>query len=111
MKKKQYLQLCGIDIPDNQGRHQFCPRESNNCCTYWQNGGSGNCKSNVNLPKVVKDLLVQIFLDLRDDILSSRSLEQTTQNPKEAFKEITWKKWPKNIFVKVCIRNRFSFSY
>ena len=42
---------------------------------------------------------MQIFLDLRDDILSSRCLEQTTQNPKEAFNEITWKKWPKNIFV------------
>lgn len=87
------------DIPDNQERHQFCPRESNNCCTYWQNGGSGNYKSNVNLPKVIKDLLVQIFLDLRDDNLSSRCLEQTTQNPKEAFNEITWKKCPKNIFV------------
>ena len=87
------------DMPENQERHAFCPRESNSWCIYWQNGGSEDYKSSVNLPKVVKDLLVPIFLHLRDNKLLSRCLEGTTQNPNEAFSQIIWKKCPKDIFI------------
>ena len=87
------------DMPDNQERHAFCPRESNSWCKCWQNGGNEDYKSSINLPKVIKDLLVPIFLDLRDDNLLSRCLEWTTQNPNEAFNQIIWKKCPKDIFI------------
>ena len=86
------------DILDNLERHAFCLRESN-CCKYWQNDGSEDYKSSVNLPKVIKDLLVPIFLDLRDDNLLSRCLDGTTQNLNEAFNQIIWKKCPKDIFI------------
>ena len=59
------------DMPEKQERHAFCPRESNSWCKYWQNGGSEDCKSSVTLRKVIKGLLVPIFLDLRDDNLLS----------------------------------------
>ena len=59
------------DMPDNQKRHVFCPRESSSWCKYWQNGGNEDYNSSVNLPKVIKDLLVLIYLDLRDDNLLS----------------------------------------
>ena len=80
-------------------RHVFCPRDSNSWCKYWQDGGSEDYKSSVNLPKVIKDLLVPIFLDLRDDNLLSRCLEGTTQNPNEVFNKTIWKKCPKDIFI------------
>ena len=48
------------DMPDNQERHTFCPRESNSWCKYWQNGGNEDYKSSINLPKII----VPIFLDL-----------------------------------------------
>ena len=86
-------------MPDNQERHAFCPRESNSWCKYWQNGGNEDYKLSVNLPKVIKDLLVPIFLDLQDDNLLSWSLEGTTQNANEAFNQIIWKKCPKDIFI------------
>ena len=87
------------DMPHNQKRHAFCPGESNSCCKYWQNGGNEDYKSSSNLPKVTKDLLVLIFLDLRDDNLLSRSSEGTTQNPNKVFNQIIWKKCPKGIFL------------
>ena len=61
------LEYFVLDIPDNLGRYQFCPKESNSYCKYWQNGDSGDYKSLVKLPKVIKDLLVSIFSNLRDD--------------------------------------------
>ena len=59
------------DMPGNQNRHAFCPRESSSWCKYWQNGGNEDYNSSVNFPKVIKDLLVPIYLDLRDDNLLS----------------------------------------
>ena len=59
------------NMPDKQERHAFCPRESNSWCKYWQNSGNEDHKSSINLPKVIKDLLVPIFSDLRDDSLLS----------------------------------------
>ena len=87
------------DMPDNQERYAFCPRESNSWCKYWHNGGNKDYKSSVNSPKVIKDLLVPIFSDLRDDNLLSQCLEGITQNPNEAFNQIIWKKCPKDIFI------------
>ena len=87
------------DMSDNQEIHAFCPSEPNSLYKYCQNGGSEDCKSSVNLPKVIKDPLVPIFLDLRDENLLSRCLERTKQNPNEAFNQIIWKKCPKNIFI------------
>ena len=80
-------------------RHAFCPRESNSWYKYWQNGGNENYKSSANLPKMIKDLLKPIFLDLWDDSLLFRRLEATTQNPNEAFNQIIWKKFLKDIFI------------
>ena len=41
MKKSVHATLWHCtDMPDNQERHAFCPRESNSWCKYWQNGGS-----------------------------------------------------------------------
>ena len=59
MKKSVLVTLwhCA-DMSDNQERHAFCPRQSNSWCKYWQNGGNEDYKSSVNLPKVIKDLLV-----------------------------------------------------
>ena len=85
-------------MPDNQVRHSFCPRESNSWCKYWQHGGSEDDKSFVNLPKVIKYLLVAIIFDFWDNNLLCPCLEGTTENPNEAIHQITWKKWPKNIF-------------
>ena len=85
------------DISDNQESYQFCQRESNSWCKYWQSGGSGNHKSSANLPKVIKDLLMLIFLNLQDDNSLSRCLEATTQNPKDAFNKIIWKKCSKYV--------------
>ena len=79
-------------MPDNQESHAFCPTESNSWCKRWQNSGSEDYKSSANLPKVINDLLMPIFLDLRNDNLFSRCLEETTQNPNEAFNQIIWKK-------------------
>ena len=87
------------DMPEKQERHAFCPRESNSWCKYWQNGGSEDCKSSVTLRKVIKDLLVPILLDLRDDNLLYRCLEGTTQHPNKAFNQIIWKKCPNDIFI------------
>ena len=42
------------DTLDNQERYASCLRESNTWCKYWQNGGSEDYKSLVNLPKVIK---------------------------------------------------------
>ena len=80
-------------------RHAFCPRESNSSCKYWQNGGNEDYKSSANLPKIIKDLLKPIFLDLRDDNLLFQCLEGTTQNPNEAFNQVIWKKCVKDIFI------------
>ena len=59
MKKSVLVTLwhC-VDMPDNQERHAFCPRQSNSWCKYWQNGGNEDYKLSVNLPKVIKDLPV-----------------------------------------------------
>ena len=65
MKKSLFSTLCHCtDMPDNQERQAFCPSESNSWCKYWQSGGSEDYKSSVNLPNVIRDLLVRIFLDL-----------------------------------------------
>ena len=51
------------EMPDNQEGNSFCPSEYSSWCKYWQDGGSQNYQLSVNFPKVIKDLLVPIFLD------------------------------------------------
>ena len=78
-------------------RHKFCPRNEESWCKYWQK--KSDYKSSVNLPEVIHEELLPIFMSLRADDLLSRCLDGTTQNPNEAFNHIVWKKCPKDTFV------------
>ena len=106
--KNKFSPYCGTVLTAWQPR-ETCISESNSWCKHQQNGGSEDYKSTVNLPKVIKELLVPIFLDLWDDNLLSGCLEGTTQNINETFNWIIWKKCAKNIFISRHVLGRGQF--
>ena len=85
------------DLANMEERHKFCPRNEGSWCKFWQK--KSDYKFSVNLPEVIHELLLPIFMSLRADDLLSRCLDGTTQNPNEAFNHIVWKKCPKDTFV------------
>ena len=84
------------DLPDYEGRHKYCPRENDSWCKYWQT--KQDYKSSVNLPVAIHKVILPIFQNLCNELLS-RCLDGTTQNPNEAVNQIVWKKCPKDTFI------------
>ena len=89
------------DIQDLEVRHQFCPKSNHSWCKYQSDKKTGMSiyKPSTSLPVAIKREIQTVFQDLSSDELLSRCLEDTTQNPNEAFNQFVWQRCPKQTFV------------
>ena len=88
-------------FPDENIRHQFCPKTADTWCK-WQAdklNGTTTYKQKINLPPATKELLLPSFKDLSADSLLSKCFHGQTQNQNEALNGVIWKKCPKDVFV------------
>jgi hypothetical protein len=98
MKKSIFAILFHFtNIPNQDERHQFCPRDSESWCRYWSKTKQ-YIPSN-SIPVWIKNLLMPIYKSLQDDQLLSKCLHGKTQNLNEALHAIIWSRVPKSTFV------------
>ena len=91
------------DKPDNEARHQYCPRGKDSWCKYQSDKftGESTYKSRICIPTAVREVIKPIFSHeyLGADTLLKKCLHGQTQNPNEAFNNCIWRKAPKDTFV------------
>ena len=89
------------DIPNEDERHKYCPREKTSWCKWWLDklNSTTKYKRNVNLPLAIKKELEKVFQDLSQEKLLEKCLHGQTQNENESLNSVIWRKCPKSVFV------------
>ena len=90
------------EADSDEMQHDMCPRGPESWCKYQvdiANGTNNYKKSKTLLPKAVKKLIKQIFMDLSDNDLLEKCLHGKTQNNNECLNGMLWKKCPKATYV------------